>query len=216
MEDKVRKTYQLSNFDPELTKQLIMLVDKGLVPMSKNSLSKTVLKILGIDLTLSGINNITLNKAEEEMLKDNYEHAEKLIGSILVQHSTVYIVILNELKKVYDRILYDHSTTMVEHKLDFKVEVLSNSLTHFICHRFSLIEENRERSIDFLLENVVIFAAIGGLAFKEGLQSLVDKLQNEVSPVTTVSDQLFIDLVYKKPGHPTNAYDGEVAVTSKR
>jgi hypothetical protein len=216
MEDKLSTVKMLSPFDICTTNQTLQETQDSLMAMSTNSLKRIVVKILGLESPLSEIENVTLDETGKKLLTANYDQAQKVVNSYFTSHSRPKTIIVDELTNVYESLLQKQVFTRPANRHDIRVERLANRLSDLLKHRFDLIAESANPSYEFLLENVIIFAAADGLAFEEILKSLVDKLQDEEKPITIVDDEIFIDLAYKKSGHATNTYYEENAITLRR
>ncbi|MEP0357415.1 hypothetical protein [Paraglaciecola sp.] len=216
MEDKQATTTAIHPIDAVQVKQNLLAVEDCVMSMQSNQIKRIIIENLGLKCRLSEFDNIVLTEPEKKLLKNNYEQAENVVNQHFKSYSRAKTLIIEELEKTYKSIYERRVVARVNNKLDVKTQILANNLSQFLAHRLDLIKQTPEPSYEFLLENVIIFSAQDGLAFDEILKSLLDKFQDEDKPVTVVDDQVFIDLTYKKSGHPTNAYQNETPVTMRR
>ncbi|MEP4892254.1 MAG: hypothetical protein ABJV04_19745, partial [Aliiglaciecola sp.] len=216
MDDKQTTETAINQVDAELIKQNLLSIQEGGLSMQSNQIKRIIIKILGLDCTLSELGSIVLSDNEKKLLNDNYEYTKNVVSQHFKSHSNAKTIIIEELEKTYKSLFRKKVIARHSNKLDVETELLANRLSQFLVHRYKLIAQTTHPTYEFLLENVVIFAALDGLAFDEILKSLVDKLQDKDKPITVVDDQIFIDLPYKKSGHPTNTYQNETPITMSR
>jgi hypothetical protein len=216
MEDKKVIKTAIHLVDAEMIKQNFLLIEGGALSMQSNQIKRIIIKSLGLDCTLSELDSIVLTEPEKRLLNYNNELAENVVNQHCKSHSRGKTIFVEVLETMYQALSQKKVITRHTNKLDVKTEILANRLSQFLAHRYKLITQTPKPSYEFLLENVVVFAVLDGLAFDEILKSLIDKLQDEDKPVTVVDDQIFIDLTYKKSGHPTNTYQNETPVSMRR
>jgi hypothetical protein len=218
MEDTLKTNQSVQNFDKKLIEDILDAIKSGSITENKSSLRKAALKILSVSCdTISDALQIALNAKEIKLLKINFQAVNEFINSKSSKNNGIIRALLWEIKFLYDQIIKNSSSVKLKHELDLNLEILANSVSHFLTQRAELIVRTPDPSIEFILENVVIFAASqGGLAFEEALNSLVSILQKNVHPISVVNQEIFIDLIYEKSGHPTNIRNEETRTTVRR
>jgi hypothetical protein len=216
MEDKPNAKKLICPSDIWVMEETLRSLNENVLTMTSNEIKRETIKILGVNCRLSDFEKISLDKTEDTVLKLNYDKAKQAVSSHFTRGSRAKTIFIDEIETIF-KLLYRKNTVAIPfNKFDVKVEILANGVSRFLDHRFDLIAQSEGATYEFMLENVVIFAAADGLAFEEILKSLVDKLQDEEKPITIVDDEIFIDLAYKKSGHATNTYYEENAITLRR
>jgi hypothetical protein len=216
MEDKPDTKNLICPSKIGLMEETLRSLNENVLSMTSNEIKRETIKILGFNCSLSDFENIALDKTEKKVLKKNHEKAKQAVGSHFSRRSRAKIIFIDELEAIFTVLSKKVTVAIPFNNFDVKPAILANRLPQFIDHRINLIAQSISVNYEFMLENVVIFAVLDGLGFEEILESLIDKLQDEDKPVTVVNEEVFIDLTYKKAGHPTNLYQGETAITLRR
>ncbi|MDP5033212.1 hypothetical protein [Paraglaciecola sp.] len=216
MEDKQANKSTIYQVDSGQVKLNLLAVEDCIMSMQSNQITRIVIENLGLNCRLSELDSIVLSDNEKKLLKNNNELAKNVVNQYFKSHSPAKRIVIEELEKTYKPIYEKRVVARTINTLNVKTQILANKLSQFLAHHFDIITQSPQPTYEFLLENVVVFAALDGLAFDEVMESLVETLQTELKPITIVNEQVFIDLIYKKAGHPTNSYLDETAVTVRR